>query len=254
MLPATIDHVQRNQPPGVPPLELTGERTLPDVPEENYWFRRHLAVYEWIAERVGGLRVADLACGEGYGADGPRADGRRGGGGGRKPGGPRARPAALPARKPALRARPGGGVRGAVRRDRLPADDRARLRARSGCWSASPPPRRSPTSRRPTGSRSPRPAPRSPTTPGTCASTRSPSTARSWSPTSRGSRCSASSTPASCASTSWRCGSAGTASTARFASRSPSTTASSRRSRLRLQGHPEGDLDSALDFLAVCHA
>jgi len=62
-------HLQRDQPPGVPPLALTGERTLPDVPEENYWFRRHLAVYEWIAERVRGLRVADLACGEGYGAD-----------------------------------------------------------------------------------------------------------------------------------------------------------------------------------------
>src|SRR5438876_10897716 len=61
-------HVQRNQPPGVPPLELTGERTLPDVPEENYWFRRHLAVYEWIAARVGGLRVLDMACGEGYGS------------------------------------------------------------------------------------------------------------------------------------------------------------------------------------------
>jgi SAM-dependent methyltransferase len=39
------------------------------VPEENYWFRRHLAVYEWIADRVRGLRVADLACGEGYGSD-----------------------------------------------------------------------------------------------------------------------------------------------------------------------------------------
>ena len=51
------------------PLELTGERTLPDVPAENYWFRRHLAVYEWIAERVRGLRVVDLACGEGYGSD-----------------------------------------------------------------------------------------------------------------------------------------------------------------------------------------
>ena len=43
---------QGDQPPGVPPLALTGERTLPDVPEENYWFRRHLAVYEWIAARV----------------------------------------------------------------------------------------------------------------------------------------------------------------------------------------------------------
>ncbi len=60
---------QADQPPGVPPLELTGERTLPDVPEENYWYRRHLVAYEWIAERVGGLAVTDLACGEGYGSD-----------------------------------------------------------------------------------------------------------------------------------------------------------------------------------------
>jgi SAM-dependent methyltransferase len=61
-------YVQQNQPPGVPPLELTGERTLPDVPAENYWYRRHLAVYEWIARRVGGARVLDMACGEGYGS------------------------------------------------------------------------------------------------------------------------------------------------------------------------------------------
>jgi 2-polyprenyl-3-methyl-5-hydroxy-6-metoxy-1,4-benzoquinol methylase len=60
--------LQRDQPPGVPPLALDGERTLPDVPEENYWFRRHLVVYEWIAARVGGRRVVDLACGEGYGS------------------------------------------------------------------------------------------------------------------------------------------------------------------------------------------
>lgn len=60
-------HLQRNQPPGVPPLALTGERTLPDVPAENYWFRRHLAVYAWIAPRVAGRHVVDLACGEGYG-------------------------------------------------------------------------------------------------------------------------------------------------------------------------------------------
>ncbi|HEV3320538.1 MAG TPA: methyltransferase domain-containing protein [Solirubrobacteraceae bacterium] len=62
-------YAQGNQPDGVPPLELTGERTLPDVPAENYWFRRHLAVYEWIAARVSGLRVIDMACGEGYGSD-----------------------------------------------------------------------------------------------------------------------------------------------------------------------------------------
>ena len=61
-------YLQRDQPPGVPPLALTGERTLPDVPEENYWFRRHLVVYEWIAERVAGLEVVDMACGEGYGS------------------------------------------------------------------------------------------------------------------------------------------------------------------------------------------
>jgi SAM-dependent methyltransferase len=61
-------YVQQDQPEGVPALELTGERTLPDVPEENYWYRRHLAVYEWIAEQCRGLRVADLACGEGYGS------------------------------------------------------------------------------------------------------------------------------------------------------------------------------------------
>ena len=62
-------YVQQNQPPGVPPLELTGERTLPDVPAENYWFRRHLVVYEWIASRLAGRRAIDMACGEGYGSD-----------------------------------------------------------------------------------------------------------------------------------------------------------------------------------------
>jgi SAM-dependent methyltransferase len=62
-------YVQQNQPPGVPPLELTGERTLPDVPAENYWYRRHLAVYEWIAARVSGGAVLDMACGEGYGSE-----------------------------------------------------------------------------------------------------------------------------------------------------------------------------------------
>jgi SAM-dependent methyltransferase len=61
--------VQRDQPAGVPPLELTGERTLPDVPAENYWFRRHLVVYEWIAARCAGLDVVDMACGEGYGSE-----------------------------------------------------------------------------------------------------------------------------------------------------------------------------------------
>jgi SAM-dependent methyltransferase len=62
-------YLQRDQPAGVPPLALTGERTLPDVPEENYWYQRHLIVYEWIRARVGGRRVVDMACGEGYGSE-----------------------------------------------------------------------------------------------------------------------------------------------------------------------------------------
>jgi 2-polyprenyl-3-methyl-5-hydroxy-6-metoxy-1,4-benzoquinol methylase len=65
----TREYVQENQPEGVPPLPLTGERTLPDVPEENYWYRRHLVVYEWIAARAAGQRVVDMACGEGYGSE-----------------------------------------------------------------------------------------------------------------------------------------------------------------------------------------
>jgi SAM-dependent methyltransferase len=66
---AEKQYLQRDQPPGVPPLELTGERTLPDVPEENYWYQRHLVVYEWIAARTIGRRVVDMACGEGYGSE-----------------------------------------------------------------------------------------------------------------------------------------------------------------------------------------
>src|SRR3712207_8316788 len=62
-------YVQQNQPEGVPPLELTGERTLPDVPEENYWYQRHLVVYQWIRDQVRGLKVIDMASGEGYGAN-----------------------------------------------------------------------------------------------------------------------------------------------------------------------------------------
>ena len=61
--------VQQNQRPDVPPLQLTGERTLPDVPAENYWFRRHLVVYEWVGARVAGQQVIDMACGEGYGSE-----------------------------------------------------------------------------------------------------------------------------------------------------------------------------------------
>ena len=124
--PVERHYLQENQPPGVPPLPLTGERTLPDVPEENYWFRRHLVVYEWIAARVGGKRVVDMACGEGYGSDVLAARRRERRRRRRQPGSARARAAALPRAQPALRARPGRELRRALRRRRLPADDRAR--------------------------------------------------------------------------------------------------------------------------------
>lgn len=50
-------------------LPLTGERTIPGLAEENYWFRRHEVVYERLAERCAGREVLEAGCGEGYGAD-----------------------------------------------------------------------------------------------------------------------------------------------------------------------------------------
>ena len=48
-------------------LELTGERTVPGIPEENYWFQRHVAAYLFAAQRCAGKRVLDAGSGEGYG-------------------------------------------------------------------------------------------------------------------------------------------------------------------------------------------
>jgi SAM-dependent methyltransferase len=50
-------------------LTLTGERTIPDLDIENYWFRRHEVVYERLAPRCAGRDVLEAGCGEGYGAD-----------------------------------------------------------------------------------------------------------------------------------------------------------------------------------------
>ena len=50
-------------------LPLTGERTVPGVAEENYWFRRHEVVYRRLAERCRDRDVLEAGCGEGYGAD-----------------------------------------------------------------------------------------------------------------------------------------------------------------------------------------
>jgi len=50
-------------------LTLTGERTIPGLDIENYWFRRHEVVYQRLAERCVGADVLEAGCGEGYGAD-----------------------------------------------------------------------------------------------------------------------------------------------------------------------------------------
>jgi SAM-dependent methyltransferase len=50
-------------------LPLTGERTVPGIPEENYWFRRHEAAYEFALPLVAGRSVLEIGSGEGYGTD-----------------------------------------------------------------------------------------------------------------------------------------------------------------------------------------
>ncbi|QIS14790.1 class I SAM-dependent methyltransferase [Nocardia arthritidis] len=51
------------------PLPLTGERTVPGIAEENYWFRRHEIAYARLLERCAGKVVLEAGSGEGYGAD-----------------------------------------------------------------------------------------------------------------------------------------------------------------------------------------
>ena len=205
-------HTQRDQPPGVPPLELTGERTLPDVPDENYWYRRHLAVYEWIAARVEGLRVVDLACGEGYGSNVLAATAAEVVGIDANP----------EAHEHARRryVRPNLAFeRSLVEEFRGPCDAVVFLQtiehihdpgALCAQLAAAAPTAYISTPNRLT--LAPR-APRSPTTRGTFASTRSRSTGSSWGRTSRPSRSSASITPASSGRTSWRSDWDGTACT-----------------------------------------
>ncbi|MCA1782094.1 MAG: class I SAM-dependent methyltransferase [Intrasporangiaceae bacterium] len=62
-------------PTGTPSdLLLTGERTLPGIPDERYWFQRHVVAYQLAARHVSALvadgtsiTVLDAGCGEGYG-------------------------------------------------------------------------------------------------------------------------------------------------------------------------------------------
>lgn len=71
---AYLSDVPRDAPADPSPgpdavLTLTGERTIPDLDIENYWFRRHQVVYQRLAPRCAGLEVLEAGCGEGYGAD-----------------------------------------------------------------------------------------------------------------------------------------------------------------------------------------
>ncbi len=50
------------------PLALTGERTVPGIAEENYWFRRHEIAYTSILDECRGKTVLEAGSGEGYGA------------------------------------------------------------------------------------------------------------------------------------------------------------------------------------------
>jgi SAM-dependent methyltransferase len=50
-------------------LPLTGERTIPGLDVENYWFRRHEVVYQQLAQQCADRDVLEAGCGEGYGAD-----------------------------------------------------------------------------------------------------------------------------------------------------------------------------------------
>jgi SAM-dependent methyltransferase len=51
------------------PLPLTGERTVPGIAEENYWFRRHEVVYRDLLGRCTDRAVLEAGSGEGYGAN-----------------------------------------------------------------------------------------------------------------------------------------------------------------------------------------
>lgn len=54
-------------PASAPALALTGERTVPGIAHENYWFQRHVVAYRFAQHRFADLEVMDAGCGEGYG-------------------------------------------------------------------------------------------------------------------------------------------------------------------------------------------
>ena len=82
--PPTPDPAPSSAGDGPVPLTLTGERTLPGIPDERYWFVRHVVAYRAAqatlralvaAGPVGGVAVLDAGCGEGYGLELLRAAG-----------------------------------------------------------------------------------------------------------------------------------------------------------------------------------
>src|SRR6202167_2188170 len=73
-VPEVPHRIPDDTSPGASPespavLALTGERTIPDLDIENYWFRRHQVVYQRLAQRCADREVLEAGCGEGYGAD-----------------------------------------------------------------------------------------------------------------------------------------------------------------------------------------
>jgi len=70
IIPDIPQHIPADSSPAADPeLTLTGERTIPDLDIENYWFRRHQVVYQRLAVHCAGREVLEAGCGEGYGAD-----------------------------------------------------------------------------------------------------------------------------------------------------------------------------------------
>ncbi len=62
-----VDAASSSGPADADALPLTGERTVPGIPSENYWFRRHEAAYEHLVAEVTAARVLEVGSGEGYG-------------------------------------------------------------------------------------------------------------------------------------------------------------------------------------------
>ncbi|MGL4306324.1 MAG: class I SAM-dependent methyltransferase, partial [Mycobacteriaceae bacterium] len=69
-MPRVTDfELSRSPASGPSSLPLTGERTVPGITEENYWFRRHEVVYQQLLHHCVNRDVLEAGSGEGYGAN-----------------------------------------------------------------------------------------------------------------------------------------------------------------------------------------